>query len=183
MFLTKSQSCSKKLPAPFSMPNSFGSWPTMTVSASPMMNPLSTGSEMKFGDEPQPQDRCGDREQPDSDRERRRQLDVVARPLRGQVAHDRRRQRGRRRPRTDDELARATERRVQEQGSGRGVQPDDRRDSRNRCIRERLGHQHGPHGQARDEVARELGVRQRSEDRELHRLPVARSPEAANAWP
>jgi hypothetical protein len=52
MFLTKSQSCSKKSPAPFSMPNSFGSWPTMTVSASPMMNPFRTGSEMKFAMNP-----------------------------------------------------------------------------------------------------------------------------------
>jgi hypothetical protein len=34
------------------MPNSFGSWPAMTVSASPMMNPLSTGSEMKFAMNP-----------------------------------------------------------------------------------------------------------------------------------
>ena len=41
-------------------------------------------------DEPQPQDRCGDREQPDGDRERRRQLDVVAGSLCYEVAHDRR---------------------------------------------------------------------------------------------
>ncbi len=34
------------------MPNSFGSCPTMIVSASPMMNPFSTGSEMKLARKP-----------------------------------------------------------------------------------------------------------------------------------
>ena len=47
-----SQSCSKKLPSPFSMPNSFGTWPMMIVSARPTMKPLSTGSEMKLARKP-----------------------------------------------------------------------------------------------------------------------------------
>ena len=38
--------------AALSTPNSFGSWPTMIVSASPMMKPLSTGSEMKLARKP-----------------------------------------------------------------------------------------------------------------------------------
>jgi len=36
----------------FSTPNSFGSWPTRMVSASPMMKPLSTGSEMSAARKP-----------------------------------------------------------------------------------------------------------------------------------
>ena len=42
----RSQVCSKKLPLPLSTPSMAGIWPIMMVSASPMMNPLSTGSEM-----------------------------------------------------------------------------------------------------------------------------------------
>jgi len=44
--------CSKKLPSSFSIPNSFGTWPIITVRARPMMNPLSTGSEMKLARKP-----------------------------------------------------------------------------------------------------------------------------------
>ena len=43
---------SKKSPSTLSMPNSFGSWPTMIVSARPMMKPFSTGSEMKLARNP-----------------------------------------------------------------------------------------------------------------------------------
>ena len=45
-WVMRSQVCSKKLPLPLSTPSMAGSWPIMMVSASPMMNPLSTGSEM-----------------------------------------------------------------------------------------------------------------------------------------
>ena len=49
---TRSQSCSKKSPSPFSTPKSFGTWPMMIVSARPTMKPLSTGSEMKLARKP-----------------------------------------------------------------------------------------------------------------------------------
>ena len=48
----RSQIFSKKSPSPFSTPNSFGSWPTMIVSARPTMKPFSTGSEMKLATKP-----------------------------------------------------------------------------------------------------------------------------------
>ena len=51
-FVTRSQSFSKKSPEPLSTPNSAGSWPTMIVSARPMTNPLSTGSEMRLATNP-----------------------------------------------------------------------------------------------------------------------------------
>jgi hypothetical protein len=51
-FRTRSQIISKKSPLPFSTPNSLGNWPAMMVSASPMMKPLSTGSEMKLATKP-----------------------------------------------------------------------------------------------------------------------------------
>ena len=38
--------------SPLSMPNSFGTWPMMIVSARPTMKPLSTGSEMKLARKP-----------------------------------------------------------------------------------------------------------------------------------
>ena len=46
------QACSKKSPSVFSMPSNFGTWPTMIVSARPMMKPFSTGSEMKLARNP-----------------------------------------------------------------------------------------------------------------------------------
>ena len=45
--VTKCQACSKKSPLPWLIPNSLGSWPTMIVSARPMMKPFSTGWLMK----------------------------------------------------------------------------------------------------------------------------------------
>jgi hypothetical protein len=50
--VSRSQSFSKKLPLPFSTPNSSGSCPTTMVRASPMMKPLRTGSEMKLARKP-----------------------------------------------------------------------------------------------------------------------------------
>lgn len=43
---------SKKLPDPPSTPMRSGTWPTMIVSASPMMKPLRTGSEMNAARKP-----------------------------------------------------------------------------------------------------------------------------------
>lgn len=52
ILVNKSHSFSKKLPEPFSTPNNTGNWPTMMVSASPTMKPLSTGSDMKLARNP-----------------------------------------------------------------------------------------------------------------------------------
>ena len=46
------QSFSKKSPDVPSIPKRFGTWPMMMVSASPTMNPLSTGSEMNVARKP-----------------------------------------------------------------------------------------------------------------------------------
>ncbi len=46
------KSSSKKSPSTFSIPNSLGNWPTMMVSARPMMKPFRTGSEMKLARNP-----------------------------------------------------------------------------------------------------------------------------------
>jgi hypothetical protein len=50
--VTTCQTFWKKSPEPFSTPNRPGSWPAMMTSASPMMKPFSTGSEMKFAMNP-----------------------------------------------------------------------------------------------------------------------------------
>ena len=42
----------KKSPSPLDTPKSLGTWPIMMVKARPMMNPLSTGSEMKLAMNP-----------------------------------------------------------------------------------------------------------------------------------
>jgi hypothetical protein len=49
---SRCHSCSKKLPSPLGTPNSLGSCPTMIMRATPMMKPLSTGSEMKLATKP-----------------------------------------------------------------------------------------------------------------------------------
>ncbi len=46
------QPCSKKSPCVGVIPNSFGSWPMMIVSARPMMKPFSTGWLMKLARKP-----------------------------------------------------------------------------------------------------------------------------------
>jgi hypothetical protein len=51
-WVTRCHSCSKKFPDPFGTPSILGTWPTMMVSASPTMNPLSTGSEIRFARNP-----------------------------------------------------------------------------------------------------------------------------------
>ena len=49
---TTPHACSKKFPSARSIPNSLGTWPMMIVSASPMMKPFITGSEMKWARKP-----------------------------------------------------------------------------------------------------------------------------------
>ena len=72
---SRSQSFSKKSPSPFSTPNSFGSWPTMIVSARPTMKPLSTGSEMKLARKPSREQPGAERDEARHHRQRRRQRD------------------------------------------------------------------------------------------------------------
>jgi hypothetical protein len=49
-------------------------------------------------------------------------------------------------------VARAAERRVEDERGGRGVEADDRRDACDRRVRERLGDEDGPHGETGDDV-------------------------------
>ncbi len=87
------------------------------------------------------------------DRERDRQLrEAVAAGSRVR-RNGRRRERRGRRHRTDDEMARAAERRVEDQRARRGVEADDGGDAGDRCVRERLGHEHRPHREPGQEIA------------------------------
>lgn len=58
---------------------------------------------------------------------------------------------GRHRP--GDQVPRASQRRVEQQRAGGGVEPDDLRDPGDRRLGQRLGHEHRPHREAGDEVA------------------------------
>ena len=150
---SRSQSCSKKSPSPFSTPKSFGTWPTMIVSARPTMKPLSTGSEMKLARKPSRSSPATSATMPGRDRQRRGQRDEGGLALGGESADRCRRQRRGRRHRADDQVARTAERRVQDQRGGRRVQADDGRDAGDRGVRERLRHEHRPDRQAGDQVA------------------------------
>ena len=146
-------SCWKKSPVPLPIPSSFGTCPIRIVSASPTMKPFSTGSEMKFARKPS-------RSTPASSAARPvviASAAVIATkrslPTRHELGDGRRRQRRGRRHRPGHELARAAERRVQDQRAGRRVQADDRRDAGDRGVGERLGNEHRPDGQPGDQVA------------------------------
>ena len=132
---SRSQSCSKKSPSPLSTPNSFGSWPTMIVSARPTMKPLSTGSEMKFGEEAEPQQPGHERDDAGDDRQRRGQRHVRRLPLGGELRHGGGRQRRGGRHRPHDQVPRAAEQRVQHAARAarrRGRRPARRRRSTRR---------------------------------------------------
>ena len=189
-FRMRSQIFSKKSPLPFSTPNSLGSWPAMIVSASPMMKPLSTGSEMKLATKPSRSRPAIAAIDARCDRERRSQGDELAAPGRGELRHDGRRERRRGRHRAGDEVPRAAEDGVQDQRAGRRVETDDGRRARDRRVRERFRHEHGPHGQTGDRVAAQplrAVAAQRSERPERHRghrrrLPTSRPhPRGVNA--
>ena len=164
------QSCSKKSPSPFSTPNSFGTWPIMIVSARPMMNPLSTGSEMKLARNPSRSRPASRARTPVVDRERGGERERRRSVRRGEVGDRGGRQRGGGRHRPDDQVARAAEGGVQQQRRRRRVQADDGRDAGDRRVGERLGHQHRPHREPGDQVAaqpRAVVAAQRREDRRV----------------
>ena len=115
--------------------------------------PLHHGLGDEAREEPQTEEPGGQRQDADGERHRDRQLDVGVGPSGGEIAHGRGRQRGRRRHRSHDQLPGAAERRVQEQRTGCRIEADDRRDARDRGVRERFGHEHCPDRQPGDDVA------------------------------
>ena len=148
----RSQACSKKSPSPFSTPRSFGSWPTMMVSARPTMKPFRTGSEMKPARKPSRSSPAASARMPGGHGERRGRRAKPCWPAR-------------RAPRPSPPTAR----RWPTSGPRRGgascpvrrraaARPgprraDDRRDAGDRGVGERLRDQHRPHGEAGDGVA------------------------------
>ena len=122
--------------------------------------------------EAEPEEPGGEGEEADDQRERDRELDERIRARRSEIADrgGRERRRGRHRPR--DEVAGAPERGVEDQRAGRRVEADDRRDTGDRRVRERLRHEHRPNGQSGDDVAAQpppLVAVEPAEHRELHR--------------
>ena len=166
------QSFSKKSPEPLLTPRRAGTWPTMIVSARPTMKPFSTGSEMRLATKPS-------RARPAT---RPMTPAVIASAIVSSVnlgvpcvaiTADRRRRecrRGGHRP--DDEMPRAAEGRVQQQRRGRRVQARDGRYAGDHGVGERLGHEHRPHGRARNRVRTQKLApvpSQGGEEDELHR--------------
>ena len=142
----------KKSPPPLGTPNSLGSCPAMIVRASPTMKPLSTGSEMNDARKPSRAQPGHQPEHAGHDRQRRGQRQVAVGPGLGVHRDDARRQGGRGGHGRDDEVPRRPERRVQHERGHRRVQADDRWHPGDRRVRQRLGDQHRPDGQARQQV-------------------------------
>jgi hypothetical protein len=88
------------------------------------MNPLSTGSEMKFEKKPR-RSRPATSGDARRDRERDRQRDELLAALRCELRDDRRGQRGCGRHRADDEMTRAPEGGIEDQRRRGGIQADD----------------------------------------------------------
>ena len=143
----------EEVAAAFLDPSSFGTWPMMIVSARPTMNPLITGSEMKLARNPRRSTPASSAASP-----------VVIASAGGHrheavaaYGHERRdrcrRQRRGGRHRPDDQLARASQRRVEQQRPWGRVQADHRGHPRDRCVGQRLGHQHRPNRETGNEIA------------------------------
>ena len=105
------------------------------------------------GEEPEPEQPGHEGEDPGDEREHAVKAAKSSGPPRDEVGDRRGGQRGRGRHRPDDEMPGAAERGVEDQRRGRGVEPDDRRDTGDGRVGERLGHEHRPDGQAGDEIA------------------------------
>ena len=153
----------------------------MIVSARPMMKPLSTGSEMNEARKPRRSSPASERDDADGERERGGQRDELVAGSAPRVADDAGGQRRGRRHRGDDEVARAAEQRVEDQGRDGGVQADDRRDAGDRGVGERLRDQHRPHGQAGEHVAADPGRPEPAERRRDHAAPARRGPVAVGS--
>jgi hypothetical protein len=98
-----------------------------------------------------------------------RQLDELGRAAGGEIADRRGRQGRGRGHRPGHQMARAAERRVEQQRSRRRVETDDRRDAGDRGVGERLGNEYRPYRQAGEEVAAQPAAfiaRRPAEDRD-----------------
>ena len=112
--------------------------------------------EDRFGDEPreeaQPQQAGDERDHSGDDGQRRGEGDVVAAAGVGDRRDGRRRESGGRGHRTDDEVPRGPEHRVEHEGRRRRIQADDRGRARDGGVCERLRHEDRPDGRPRHEV-------------------------------
>ena len=166
------QSFSKKSPEPLLMPRRAGTWPTMIVSARPTMKPFSTGSEMRLATKPsraRPATRPID---PGGDRERDRELGEPRVPcvaITATVAAES--------AAVADigpttrclELPKAAYR---SSAAGAAYRPVTGGTPAIDGVGERLGHEHRPHGRARNRVrSQKLAPvpSQGGEEDELHR--------------
>ena len=156
----------------------------MIVSASPMMNPFSTGSEMKLARKPRRRSPAARASTPTVSAERDGELrGTRSLPAGSEVADGGGRERGGRRHRPGDEVAGAAERRVEDERRRSRVEPDDRGDAGDRRVGERLGDEHRPDREAGDDVAaqpRPVVTGERREEREPHRVSVRPKPVIAS---
>ena len=171
--LSTPQACSKKSPSALSMPNSFGTWPMMIVSASPTMKPLITGSEMKLARKPRRRIPASSAAIPVvsasaavNAAKRLSPTGMTSATVAAESAavaligpHTRCRERA--------------ERGVQDQRPRRRVQADHRRDAGDARVRQRLRDQDGPDRQARDQVAAQPAPVIAPQRREEHRGSAA----------
>ena len=93
-----------------------------------------------------------DGEDPDHEGQRDRERHELIGACRREIGDDRGRQRGGRGHRPGDEVSRAAECRVQEQGARRRIEADHRRHAGDRRVGQGLRDEDRPHGQARDDV-------------------------------
>ena len=174
--VTKPQSFSKKLPSAPSMPKILGSWPDDDRQGEADDEALEHGLGDEAREEAQPEEAGGEGHDPGRDRERHGERDEVARSPAGELGDGRGREgrRGRHGPR--DQVLRAAEGGVEDQGGRSRVETDHRRDAGDSGVGERLGHEHGPHREAREHVAAQPPgsvAAQRDEKRDLHGRRVA----------
>lgn len=173
------QACSKKSPLPLVMPSSLGSWPTMIVNARPTMNPLQDGLADVVRQEPEPQHTGDQRREPGRERQAGSEGGEPVVADRHQVRDGGGRQRG-------GGGHGAPQRGVQDQRAWRGVQADDRRDAGDRCVGQRLGHQHSPHRQPGDDVAAQprtlIAVQRREQPQHRRSLNADRGDHIQSPW-
>ena len=136
---SRSHSCSKKSPSPFSTPKQLGQLPDDDRQREADDEALEHRLGDEVGEEAEPQ-QAGDerRRRPSTSASAAVSATNCAAAAGGEVADGRRRQRRGGRHRPDDEVPRAAEGRVEEQRRRRGVQADDRRDAGDRGVGQRL---------------------------------------------
>ena len=135
------------------MPSSFGIWSTTITRPMPDLNPVSTGSEMKFATKPSRSTDAATSMAPISTASVAPAAISVAGVAVGRHAAEFGGDEDRdRRGRADAERARRAEQRVDHHRHERGVEADLQRQARDRGVGHRLGDDHGGRGQARDDV-------------------------------